>query len=836
MHSSLCNLLSRQVLITSLVIAALLIPAGEAWGKSKGAASDAAADDPVITIKPPPGFESDDILEETIIDIIFDGQKVASAPARFDLESISFTDPEGLAALLPSVRDRVSVLAALSKSLPQNREQLCSSPEQKSSARLSCGYLQPEIVGVIFDPGRLEAHLFISELYTYGRDKRTRYLPPPSKGAGLIAVVDARGFYDFNTDRTTLNSNLNFITGYGRWSLRGNIFANSQSGANLRWASANFAGRMREASLGFLPFRNGSTLARSDRLVGMRIGSTLKTRLDQSSLRVSEIPILVTASANVEVFRDGKLIDVQRVEPSQPRLDTSRLPGGSYEILLRITEGSQTREETRFFTSGSNLPPQGAPQWYLELGFPTQNSIQNDFFPNLNSQPVFNAGYSKRLNARLGVSGSVSVSERDQYAEASVFFTGPKYSLQSGIIASAKGDYGGFASASYQKDNWRFSGNIRNVQAKEEGGIITNGPYVPFPQSFSQASLRGSYKFENGRIGVRGFYRQTGTASDTYFGGPFIDYNIVKTGRSRVVFSAQAETGNDRASYFMGLRLDTRLKSPKPRRNTTLASAANIRTDSFKPTGIRTTREILETTMRTKLRQGIENDSEYFAGMRYEDSNAGVRAGLRKRTANVNIGLEARYEYQNQTNLFADLASGIALGGGQMAQISRFQESGAVVDIAGDGDAKYYVQGNGRKLRETGEGKSAFVPLRPFDIHDISIKSRNARNVEYENHADRLVLYPGNIPRIERRSTAVIIIVGRLLSPDGVPLGDATIRSDKLVGITDGAGYFQIDYSGNANLRATLLDNLTCELDLETILKNIPQGENFTDLGDVICK
>ena len=98
------------------------------------------------------------------------------------------------------------------------------------------------------------------------------------------------------------------------------------------------------------------------------------------------------------------------------------------------------------------------------------------------------------------------------------------------------------------------------------------------------------------------------------------------------------------------------------------------------------------------------------------------------------------------------------------------------------------------------------------------------------------MLYPGNIPRIERRSTAVIIIVGCLLGSDGMPLGDAPIRSDKLVGITDGAGYFQIDYSGNTNLRAAFLNNLTCEIDLETILKNIPMGESFTDLGDVICK
>ncbi|HHL42953.1 MAG TPA: hypothetical protein ENJ42_04985 [Hellea balneolensis] len=793
---------------------------------------ETADKEPLFTIKAPPGFEIDEVEQETIIDVLVNGKKVASTAVKFDDKTISFNDPDGLANLIPAVREHSIIADALRVPLDQNHDLACSQTDPKPQ----CGYMQPDIVGVIFSPDKLEAQIFISELYTYSRDSRARYLPPPTKGAGMIIGVNGRGFHDFNSDRTTLNSNVDLIAGYGRTHFRADMFATSQGGANMRGASLNYTRRTREASAGFLSYRNGSTLARSDRLAGVRIGSTLKTRLDQASLRAADIPILVTASARVETFRDGKLIDIQRVEPGQTTLDTTRFPGGSYEITIKITEDGNTREETRFFTSGSQLPPTGAPQWYVEAGLPTQNSSQGSFFPNLNKNPVVNAGYSKRMNSSLGLEGKLSASKSDQYAEGSVFFIGPNYSLTGGLIGSADGDYGGFANVNYRKAKWQVSGNYRDVRTADDIGIIVGGRYDPFPQSFRQVSLRTSYQLKNGRIGLRGFYRQTGTRADTYFGGPFVEYNMLKTKKNRLTLSANLETGNTRSSYFVGLRLNTTLKAPKPKQRLNLNAQTSFRSNTPKPDGMTRTREIAEAILRLTTSGAGGHSSEYFAGARYDDSDIGLKAGLKKRTSVGNLGLEVRHNYQRQSNLFADITTGLAIGPGNIAAFPQFNDSGVFVNIDGNSDTRFSVlsRGSGRQIASS--SRTAFVPLNAFDLHDISIKPTEASDIDYENHADRLVLYPGNIPVVHRQANSVTILIGRVTKLNGDPVGFSAINTTKKLGVTDGDGFFQIDYVGDEYLDISKNGKALCKVNIAAAMTDLKSRQAFIDVGDITCE
>jgi hypothetical protein len=785
-----------------------------------------------FTVKAPPGFEIDNTEQETIIDIIIDGKKIAETPVKFDHEIIRFSDPEGLSTLISNIREHAVIVKALSKPMAQNRDLACSQTDPKPY----CGYMQPDIAGVIFHPDTLAAHLFISELYTYSRDSRARYLPPPTKGAGLITGINVRGFYDFNSKRTTLNSNFNLITGYGRTHFRADLFANSKGGASLRSANLNYTGRTHEASAGFLPYRSGSTLARSDRLAGIRFASTLKTRLDRTSLRAADIPILVTSSARVEITRNGKLIDIQRVEPGQTALDISRFPGGSYEIVLHINEGGAVREETRFFTSGAQLPPSGAPQWYIEIGLPTQNSSQGNLFPNLNQDPVFNAGYSKRLHASFGIEGKVSLSEQDQYAETSLYIVGANYNLSGGIIGSTDGDYGGYIQTSYRKSKWQISGNYRDIRAANATGILLNGRYDPFPQGFRQAGINTSYRFENGRVGMRGFYRQTGTRADTYFGGPFAEYNILKTKRSRLTLNTSYETGNIRSSYFVGLRLSSRLKASNSRQNLSLNAQTNIRRDIQKASGTVTNREIAEATLRLTTTPTNGQAFEYFVGTRYEDNVLGAKAGLRARRSYGNLGLEIRKNYQRQSNLYADLTTGFAVGNGRIAPISQFSESGAFVNIDGNSPAQFSViSGATRKVRAS-HNHTAFIPLTTFDIHDIAIKPADASDVDYDSHTERLVLYPGNLPAMHRTARTVTIMVGRIVGQDTHPLTLATIGSTKPLAVTDEGGYFQLDYSGEETLNLRKKGKEICQIDMTSNISKAVAQSTFVDVGVLICE
>lgn len=103
----------------------------------------------------------------------------------------------------------------------------------------------------------------------------------------------------------------------------------------------------------FLPNFQGVT--RQPRAPGSFSGTTLGVMAGSSdSLAIdsrapSLYPVFVTANreGSVEVFRDGSLILTQPLQPGVQSLDTRRLPGGIYEVELRIVEdGRESARQT----------------------------------------------------------------------------------------------------------------------------------------------------------------------------------------------------------------------------------------------------------------------------------------------------------------------------------------------------------------------------------------------------------------------------------------------------------------------------------------------------------
>ncbi|MGY2440605.1 CS1-pili formation C-terminal domain-containing protein [Pseudomonas sp. SDO52101_S400] len=84
-----------------------------------------------------------------------------------------------------------------------------------------------------------------------------------------------------------------------------------------------------------------------DTTVGLMYGSS--DNLAINSPKPSIYPIYVTANrqASVEVYRDGLLINTQSVPAGLQTLDTRPLPGGIYEVEVRLIEDGQTTSTTQ---------------------------------------------------------------------------------------------------------------------------------------------------------------------------------------------------------------------------------------------------------------------------------------------------------------------------------------------------------------------------------------------------------------------------------------------------------------------------------------------------------
>lgn len=82
--------------------------------------------------------------------------------------------------------------------------------------------------------------------------------------------------------------------------------------------------------------------------LGVMAGSSDSLAVDSRAASVYPVYVTANREGSVEVYRDGSLIHTQPLQPGLQQLDTRRLPGGIYEVELRVIEDGResSRENT----------------------------------------------------------------------------------------------------------------------------------------------------------------------------------------------------------------------------------------------------------------------------------------------------------------------------------------------------------------------------------------------------------------------------------------------------------------------------------------------------------
>ncbi len=782
-----------------------------------------------VAIAPPPGFEAAAEDDLTIVDIIFNGRKVASSPARFNATTITFEDPLGLAKLIPGVRDTDLVGRALSRPQSTNRDRACSAPKPPNP----CNYIYPSDVAVIFDPATLQAEIFINDLYTFSRDPRAEFLPPPTVSPGLITSFDTRTAYNFENDRFIGTSNVGAIAGRGRQSVRADLFTNTSGQTRLQSLQASHVGNQTTWTIGLQSASSGGSLARSRQLLGVRWATTLETRMNRQRLNASPLDISVAQSATVEIRRDGQTLDVQQVEPSQTQLDTTRLPFGSYTVDLIIDEGGQTRTESRYYSTSSRLPPSGAPQWYVEVGQAVPFAAQEGFFVS-GETPVIGFGRRQRLVANLALNLDATLTDEVRYAELSATAQSQLLSGTVTALASDDGTYGYAANAYARLRDWSFSGSYRKLEIADPEAPADDEAFDPFVSNFEQASLSANRSGRWGRLGVRGFYRKGSSGQESWFGGPYVDVTLLNRRNWRLNMLLRQEWGSDRETSFLGLRLSKSFNRPNkiiPRAYLTARydSTMTKNTDTGEISDI----TVAETEIRGDLTRSSVTRTSFYGGVRHEDQ-LGARAGLNYSSPWLDARLDGRRDYQNQNTALFDVRSGLVFGGHGVSLAATRQDAGVQMSIDGPPGSPVAVQVD-RQTRTVGKsGSHAFLPLRGFSIYDVGIQPERTRNIDYQQYTDRLVLYPGNVIQLARSVRPITIIFARLVDPAGTPIPDAFLEfEDTTLGTTGPEGYFQIDASPGDRIIVRRSKEESCEITLPAASN---PSDAYLDAGTLTCR
>ncbi|MEI2260023.1 TcfC E-set like domain-containing protein [Stenotrophomonas indicatrix] len=244
-----------------------------------------------------------------------------------------------------------------------------SSLSQAERERWANHLSQPTALGVQRDSaqGLRAAHYNLAEsqlslLSVEGQRAGTsgRYMLQPESGSTGLILRNQLTYSGGQQQGNTLRYAADLQGSLGQWSTVGSyqyFNAEGASAANGHYLSALYAQReMHDHFLRvgyFLPSFQGVT--RQPRAPGTQNYTTIGVMAGSSDALLADVggvsvyPVYVTASRGgvVEIYRDGALISTQTVVPGMQEINTRRLPGGIYDVELRVVEdGHVTSTET----------------------------------------------------------------------------------------------------------------------------------------------------------------------------------------------------------------------------------------------------------------------------------------------------------------------------------------------------------------------------------------------------------------------------------------------------------------------------------------------------------
>ncbi|MGN5291033.1 CS1-pili formation C-terminal domain-containing protein [Aeromonas sp. 11P] len=237
-----------------------------------------------------------------------------------------------------------------------------------------CSRACPEdIVGLQYSLEESQLSVLTGEVEQEARDQRFMALPQESKGLlvqnqlNLVQGSQRNGHY-----------NLQLEGSWGQWSPFMEGDATWQEGGPTDLGMAQIYGeRLHEANfyrLGFF-FPSAQGLVRQPNyysgatptVLGVMWGSSDLLRRERGVPSLAPIQVAPARPGMVEIYRDGNLIQSQPVVSGLQALDTRSLPGGIYEVELRLLEdGQETRRWREMIYKPSNWQTPEEP-WRFNL-------------------------------------------------------------------------------------------------------------------------------------------------------------------------------------------------------------------------------------------------------------------------------------------------------------------------------------------------------------------------------------------------------------------------------------------------------------------------------------
>lgn len=576
-----------------------------------------------------------------------------------------------------------------------------------------------------------------------------------------------------------------------------------------------------------------------DTAVGAMYGSSDSLAIDNP--KPSVYPLYVTANrqASVEIYRNGMLINTQPVDAGLQTLDTRPLPGGIYEVEVRLIEDGQITSTTSELIYKPNNWRNHDERWRYNVFAGRESKLWSNWDDQASGGMTAGAAFNYLLHPRVivGFSGR-QISEKLQYGtsidwtlanNSSVF--GNLYQTEDhGTGLDVQGMYSYGSGSIFLTHNRSWLDTTNTYETLPDGTRVRQRNVFIGQTSNSALSV-------NHRVSNKSSINARVSHSDGNVEGVGVDLGWTQRGelfgsdanwRFSVFDRPGSFSSGDARNRGVDLSVSLALGGPGEQISGSLGSRTSRDGGRDNNASVTYRKDLQDHVLQSVSATAITDT--YGLGL--------SGTGSFQTDAVNGDGFVQRSSYNNKFTGGLNLDSTVALSGQHLAMTSQHDRGGAgmIVDVESDLDDIALraddLSGGSANLRP---GRN-FIPITAykngtvsFDFEGSDVPAAAIQPARMNYHLNK-----GGVDYRKIRVMKTLTVLGRLIDPKGQPLKGHHIINHASRGVSEVDGFFSMEMNAGApTLEVRQGDQLLCRFRLDTDAARVEN--NVLMIGDLRC-
>lgn len=576
-----------------------------------------------------------------------------------------------------------------------------------------------------------------------------------------------------------------------------------------------------------------------DTTLGVMLGSS--DSLAKEGNKAAIYPIYVTANREgiVEIYRDGALINSQAIQPGLQILDTRSLPGGIYDIEVRLIEdGNITSRNNELVYKPSNWrnPDQ---RWRYNVFAGRESSLLSNWDNPVDGEATAGAAINYLVHPRavVGLSGR-QIKGQNQLGSSLDLGLSARSSLYTNVYRAQDRGLGMDVQAlhNYGSGSLIVTHSRSWLDNRDTWETLRDGTRVrqrnPYNGNVSNSSISVNHRF-GGHDSVSARLSH----SEGYLEGMGLDLGWMRSSNlfgydAHWRFSVFDRPGVSSSGYARNRGIDLSLNLALGREGKRLTASVGSRAS-------RSGDNDRNASLGYQQNLDLGPLRSLSAAIQADTYGTGLSAGAELDTDVVSGDLQLQRSSYNQSLAGSlNLSSNVVLGDHKLAVSGRHlgTEASMIIDVESD------VQGIELRADDLSGSGTVLKPGRnllpltayrdgtvQFDFQGVYAAAASIQPARARYHLNK-----GGVAYQQVRVMKTMTLFGRLLDAQGLPLKGLHVLNHASRGVTEVDGFFSMELSASApTLEVVRGDKVVCRFTLD--LATLPREGDVLMLGDLLC-